>query len=105
MSFYPITLVDGITANGDNDAPPLSGRYALAFYGDLGAATVQFVFTPEDGSGTPQESGVTTDWEFSGTLPGVESFEFPYDLDFIIRVSDADASTNFGIAAYPMRNI
>jgi len=98
-----VNLVDNITANGDYDAPPLTGRYAMAFYGDLGAATVSFVFEPADASGTLQESGVTSDWQFSGTLPGVEAFEFPYNLDFIIRVSGSDASTNFGIAAYPLR--
>jgi hypothetical protein len=99
----PAVVVEGITGNGDYNAPPLTGAYALAFYGDFGAATVSLVGKTVDSGDVEHEVGLSSDWTFSGSLPGLESFTFPYGMEFVVRVTGADGSTNFGINAYPLR--
>lgn len=98
-NYKELDVVENITSDGDYPV----GRYinyrgdaAIAMYGDIGTATVSFVFFTEKSDGSLVEVGTPADFSFT-SFPLPASYSFPDQMPFKIRVSGADASTDISI--------
>lgn len=100
-----VKLADQVTANGDSKVfSDVEGKYSLGFFGSFGAATVKFIFHTRDANGDLVELAESSDWTFSGTMPGPEKFVFPEAMPFLIRTSGADGATDFSINAHYVKD-
>lgn len=96
-------LIDAITANGDYPETMLALKNdrVLGFYGNLGGATVSFIFFTEKPDETFVELPASPDWTFA-SIPAVERFAFSKTLPFKVRVTGATGTTNFGINTHEL---
>ena len=103
--YKELKIVENITANGDYPA----GRYlnyggeaAIAMYGTMDTATVEFVFFTEKSDETLHEIGTPADFSFT-EFPLPAAYSFPDQMPFKIRVSSVGASTDISINLHRVR--
>lgn len=104
-NYKELNIVENITANGDYPTDQYlkyGGEAAIAMYGAIDTATVEFVFFTEKSDETLEEIGTPTDFSFT-EFPLPAAYSFPDDMPFKIRVSSAGASTDVSINLHRVR--
>lgn len=98
-NYSETNLIGSATADGDypsSDHHVAQGDRIISMFGDLGGATVKFIFFTEKPDGSFEEMPDSPDWEFTAK-PAPERFSFSESLPFRIRVTGSTGATDFGV--------